>query len=124
MLDPGEVALPGIRIAIPTVFMALVLTASPAAAASFPAVVRAILDAQTDGRLAKMGGDRRARMTDCVIASLAGLPGGKKRFIVEGASLDEQEDRFGQVVQEDRAKWKQHIARSCSRIAIESDNKD
>jgi hypothetical protein len=112
----------GIRLSISIVMMALI--APPAAAASFPAVVRAILDAQTDGRLAKMGGDRRARMTDCVIASLAGLPGGKKRFIVEGVSLDEQGDRFGEVVQEDRAKWKQHIAQSCSRIALESDNSD
>ena len=116
--------MPGIRLSIPTVFIALVLIASPAAAASFPAVVRAILDAQTDSRLAKMSGERRSRMTDCVIASLAGLPGGKKRFIVEGASLDEQEHRFGEVVQEDRAKWKQHIAASCSKIAIESDNND
>jgi len=125
MLDRSrEAAVPRIRSSIPTIFLTLVLVASPAAAASFPAVVRAVLDAQTDGRLAKMSSERRARMTDCVIASLAGLPDGKKRFIVEGASLDEQQDRFGDVVQEDRAKWKQHIAQSCSRIAIESDNKD
>lgn len=116
--------MPGIRFSVAALFVALAVIASPAGAASFPATVRAILDAQTDGRLAKMSADRRARMTDCVIASLVGLPEGKKRFIVEGASLAEQEDRFGDVVQEDRAKWKQHIAKSCSRIAIESDNKD
>ena len=92
--------------------------------ASFPQVVRAVLDAQTDGRLAKMGRDQRARMTDCVIATLAGLPGGKKRYIVEGASLDEQQDRFGEVVQEDRAKWKQKIATACSKIAVELTSND
>lgn len=111
--------------------MALIFTASlvvgaapDALAASFPAVVRAVLDSQTDGRLAKMGRDQRARMTDCVIATLAGLPGGKKRYIVEGATLDEQQDRFGEVVQEDRAKWKQKIATACSKIAVESTSTD
>ena len=104
---------------------AVVIGAAPEAlAASFPAVVRAVLDSQTDGRLAKMGRDQRARMTDCVIATLAGLPGGKKRYIVEGASLDEQQDRFGEVVQEDRAKWKQKIATACSKIAVESTSTD
>jgi hypothetical protein len=103
----------------------LAIGAAPGAlAASFPTVVRAVLDAQTDGRLAKMGRDQRARMTDCVIATLAGLPGGKKRYIVEGTSLDEQQDRFGEVVQEDRAKWKQKIAAACSKIAVESSSND
>ena len=105
--------------------MAIALGAAPeASAASFPQVVRAVLDAQTDGRLAKMGRDQRSRMTDCVIATLAGLPGGKKRYITEGASLDEQQDRFGEVVQEDRAKWKQKIATASSKIAIESSSND
>ena len=116
--------MPRIRFSIRTVVIASLLVATPAAAASFPAVVRAVLDAQTDGRLAKMGPDQRARMTDCVIATLAGLPGGKKRYIVEGASLDEQQDRFGEVVQEDRAKWKQKVATACSKIAIESSSND
>jgi hypothetical protein len=104
--------------------IASLLFATPAAAASFPTVVRNVLDSQTDGRLAKMGRDQRARMTDCVIATLAGLPGGKKRYITEGATLDEQQDRFGEVVQEDRAKWKQKIATACSKIAVESTSTD
>jgi hypothetical protein len=102
----------------------LIGTTPGAQGASFPQVVRAVLDAQTDGRLAKMGRDQRSRMTDCVIATLAGLPGGKKRYITEGASLDEQQDRFGEVVQEDRAKWKQKIATACSKIAVESSSND
>ena len=113
-----------IHFSIPAAIVASLLLATPAAAASFPSVVRSILDAQTDGRLAKMGRDQRARMTDCVIATLAGLPGGKKRYITEGANLDEQEHRFGEVVQEDRAKWKQKIATACSKIAVESTSTD
>ena len=106
------------------VLASLAIGAAPtASAASFPAVVRAVLNSQTDGRLASMGPDQRLRMTDCVIATLAGLPGGKKRYVVEGASLDEQQDRFGEVVQEDRAKWKQKIAAACSKIAVEQNDK-
>lgn len=94
------------------------LLAGAAAAADFPSVVRKVLDSQTDGRLASMGAEQRARMTDCVVSTLSGLPGGRKRYVVEGASLDEQEHRFGEVVNEDRAKWKQAIARACSSIAM------
>jgi hypothetical protein len=116
--------LPRTHFSTPTVVVALLLSATPAICASFPQVVRAVLDSQTDGRLASMRPDQRARMTDCVIATLAGLPGGKKRYIVEGASLDEQQDRFGEVVQEERAKWKQKIATACSKIALESSSND
>ena len=91
---------------------------SAALAASFPSVVRAVLDSQSDGRLASMDGGQRSEMTDCVIATLAGLPGGKKRYITEGATLDQQQDRFGEVVMEDRAKWKQKIASACGKIAM------
>jgi hypothetical protein len=119
-----EVSLSRIRLLTRAVVAVLLLSATPAVAASFPSVVRAVLDAQTDGRLAKMGRDQRSRMSDCVIATLSGLPGGKKRYIVEGASLDQQQDRFGEVVQEDRAKWKQKIATACSKIAVESSSND
>ena len=80
--------------------------------------MRAVLDAQTDGRLAGMPAGQRAEMTDCVVSTLAGLPGGRKKYVVEGASLDEQTDRFGEVVQADRAKWKQKIASVCGKIAM------
>ena len=118
--------MPRIRVFSRALVLALLVfgTAPEASAASFPAVVRAILDGQTDGRLAKMGPSQRARMTDCVIATLAALPAGKKRFIVEGANLDEQEHRFGEVVQEDRAKWKQKIASACASIALNQNEDD
>ena len=84
-ISSRRTTLPRARFLTVAVFVASLLPA-PAAAASFPSVVRSILDAQTDGRLAKMGAEQRARMTDCVIATLNGLPNGKKRYIVEGAN--------------------------------------
>ena len=113
--------MPRARLSTKTIVLALLaMGAAPAAsAASFPTVVRSVLDGQTTGRLAQMDTDQRGQMTDCVIASLAGLPAGKKRYIVEGASPDEQEHRFGEVVQEDRAKWKQKIASACGKIAMQ-----
>jgi hypothetical protein len=116
---------PAIRQARPatvlTLLVAILAGATAANAAEFPTVVRAILDSQTTGRLAAMSPDKRVRMTDCVIATLNGLPSGKKRYIVEGKNLDEQEDRFGQVVDEDNAKWRQNIARACASIAMGQD---
>jgi hypothetical protein len=101
-----------------------VLAATEAQAAGFPEVVRAVLDSQTTGRLAGMAGDQRQEMTNCVIASLSGLPNGKKRYVVEGADLDEQEHRFGEVVQENRAEWKKKIAAACGRIALRKGDSD
>ena len=112
--------MPRTRLSTKAVVLAsLAIGAAPAAmASSFPSVVRAVLNGQTTGRIAEMGPDQRAQMTDCVVATLAGLPAGKKRYVAEGASLDEQTDRFGEVVQEDRAKWKQKIASACGKIAL------
>jgi len=101
--------------------LVLPLSSVTAAGADFPSVVRAILDSQTTGRLASMGPGKRARMTNCVIAALSGVPNGKKRYIVGGKDLDEQEHRFGEVVQENHAEWKQAIARACSSIAMGQD---
>jgi hypothetical protein len=98
----------------------LVLGAVPAAAADFPSTVRAILDSRTDGPLAEMPPERRAMMTDCVINTLAGLPKGRKNYILEGATFDEQVDRFGRVVDENRAEWRQNIAGACAHIALDS----
>ena len=83
-------------------------------------MVRAILDHQADGPLAEMDADKRAKMTDCVVETLAALPSGLKKKIVEGKDLEEQEHRFGQVVDENHAKWRQTIAQKCGHIATES----
>jgi hypothetical protein len=134
-LPPEEVSAdktlkPATRIAsMPNLRFALVLAAAAAlcgagkalAATDFPTVVRQILDSQTDGPLSQMSAKKRRAMTDCVVASLEPLPRGKKRFIVEGANFEQQEHRFGQVVDEDNAKWRQNIARACAEIAVEED---
>lgn len=103
------------------VVLASLLFAGPAFAADFSSVVRAILNHQTDGPLAEMDGDRRAKMTDCVVETLAALPQGLKRQILEGENIEDQEHRFGRVVDADHAKWRQTIARQCGHIAVEDD---
>ena len=117
--------MPPCRRAVVLTFLTALAASVPVAteAADFPRVVRSILDSQTTGRLATMDAGKRLRMTDCVIATLNGLPNGKKRYIVEGASLDEQEHRFGEVVQENNAQWKQAIARACASIAMGQDQR-
>ena len=49
---------------------------------------------------------------------LTDLPNGKKRYVIEAASFDDLEQRFGKVVMENRAEWKQKIAQGCARIVI------
>lgn len=116
--------MPSLRTAIIVAASAAAFAGSgrAAAAADFPTVVREILDSQTDGPLAQMGAAKRRVMTDCVVASLEPLPKGKKRFIVEGANFEEREHRFGQVVDEDNAKWRQNIAKACAEIAVEDES--
>lgn len=90
----------------------------PAAAADFPSIVSEILRHQTDGPISRMGPEKKSAMIDCVITALQPLPSGKKRFVQEGGSYEEREQRFGKVVQENRAEWKQKIAKACSKIAV------
>jgi hypothetical protein len=99
---------------------ALLCLAAPASAArDFNSVVRAILDSRTDGPLAEMDTNKRSRMTTCVIEALQPLPSGSKKKIVAGKNLSEQARIFGQVVDENHAKWRQNIAKACSEIATE-----
>ena len=112
-----EVHVPRFRLP-PVVLLALGLVLpGQAAAAEFPTVVRAILDRQADGPLAEMDPARRGEMTDCVIETLAALPDGFKDKIVEGKDIEEQEDLFGEVVDANRAEWRQTIASACGHIA-------
>ena len=85
--------------------------ASPAVAGpSFPSAVEQILMKQQTGRSASFPLDKKRELIFCVNQVLAQLPNGKKRFVTEAASYDEMEDRFGKVVMENRAEWKQRIA--------------
>ena len=98
--------------------LAVAATTGATAGASFQTVVAEVLMNQSDGPVARLSDDKKLELIACVNSVLAGLPNGKKRFVVEAASYDEQEDRFGDVVMENRAEWKQKIARSCARIAM------
>ena len=92
---------------------------SPAAAGpSFPTAVQQVLMNQDKGPVSKLPADRKQELIACVNQVLAGLPKGKKRFVTEAASYDEMEDRFGQVVMENRAEWKQRIAKGCAHIVV------
>ena len=97
---------------------ALLLSSAPASA-DFPTVVRSILDRQTDGPLSEMEPDRRSKMTDCVIQTLGALPSGLQKRVVDAGDIDAQEDEFGKVVDENHAKWRQTIAKTCGHIATE-----
>jgi hypothetical protein len=100
---------------------ALLPGGAPAAAAvDFPTVVRQILDGQTDGRIANMGASQKSAMIACVIGALDPLPAGRKRYVVEGADFGQQQHRFGEVVNENHAKWKQAIANACAKIALQT----
>jgi hypothetical protein len=95
-----------------------VLLVRAAAADDFPAAVTEILTGQTQGPISEMQGAHKEAMIDCVNTTLVELPKGRKRFILEGASYQEREQRFGMVLYENRAEWVQRIARSCASIAM------
>jgi hypothetical protein len=104
---------------------ALLLFGLPTAhAVEFPAVVEEILASQTSGPISKMGPDQKSRMIACVIRSLDPLPAGKKRYVTEGATFDERQDRFGEVVKADHAKWQKAIAKACAKIAMNPGERD
>jgi hypothetical protein len=90
-----------------------------ARAADFQSVVEEILQAQTDGPISRMNEPKKGLMIACVNQALTGLPAAKKRFVVAGETLDERQDRFGDVVMENRAEWKQKIARACAQVALQ-----
>ena len=92
---------------------------SPAAAGpAFPTVVEQILMHQDQGPVSKLPADRKRELIVCVNQVLAEMPKGKQRFVAEAASYDEMEDRFGKVVMENRAEWKQRIAQGCAHIVV------
>ncbi len=92
---------------------------SPAAAGvSFPAAVGQILRHQQSGPVSRLPADKKNALIVCVNEVLADLPNGKKRYVVAATSFDEIEARFGKVVTENHAEWKQKIAKGCAHIVI------
>lgn len=92
---------------------------SPATAGnSFPAAVEQILRHQQTGPVSRLPASKKSQLIVCVNQVLADLPNGKKRFVIQAANFDELEDRFGKVVMENQAEWKQKIARGCAHIVV------
>jgi hypothetical protein len=92
---------------------------SPAVAGpNFPTAVEQVLMHQDEGPVSRLPAERKRELIACVNEVLSGLPNGKKRFVTEAASYDELEDRFGKVVMENRAEWKQRIAKGCAHIVV------
>ena len=98
--------------------VALTLASNAMAGPDFPAAVEQVLQAQQDGPVSQLNDDKKRELIACVNNVLTELPDGKKRFVVEAASFDEMENRFGKVVMENRAEWKQRIARNCAHIVV------
>ncbi len=88
------------------------------AAADFPSTVAEILNGQTDGPMSRMSPQKKNAMIQCVNGVLTGLPNGQKRYVLEGTDFQDREKRFGKVVLENRAEWKQKIADGCAKIAL------
>lgn len=88
------------------------------AGGSFNSAVEQILLSQQDGRVSKLSAGKKRELISCVNTVLASLPAGKKRFVTEAASVDEMADRFGKVVMENRAEWKQKIAGKCASVVM------
>jgi hypothetical protein len=95
------------------------MAVSPAAAGpAFPAAVGQILMHQNHGPVSKLPVEKKRELISCVNQVLVALPNGKKRFVTEAASYEEMENRFGKVVMENRAEWKQKIAAGCASIVV------
>ncbi len=105
--------------ALGIVTMALTGAISPAAAGtSFPAAVEQILKHQQKGLVGKLSDQKKHELIVCVNQVLAELPNGRKRYVIQAANFDELEYRFGKVVMENHAEWKQKIARGCAHIVV------
>jgi hypothetical protein len=102
-----------------TVALTVVAAATPTfAGASFPAVVEKVLMNQTDGPVSKLPPAKKRELISCVNEVLAELPNGRKKFVIAATNYDDMEHRFGTVVMENRAEWKQRIARGCAHIVV------
>lgn len=114
-LAPAAIAATGFLI----IGLFVIAAASSAAAgSSFPAAVEQILRHQQEGIVSRLPADKKKALISCVNQVLADLPKGKQRFVIEATSFDELQVRFGKVVMENHAEWKQRIARGCAHIVV------
>jgi hypothetical protein len=88
------------------------------AGGSFPAVVEQILMGQTEGLVSTLPMDKKRKLVACVNKVLTDMPNGMKRYVLAATNYNEAEQRFGKVVMQNHAEWKQAIARGCSHIVV------
>jgi hypothetical protein len=88
------------------------------AGGSFPAAVERILLSQREGRVSTLSMEKKRALVACVNDVLANMPNGMKRFVLAATNYEDMESRFGKVVMENRAEWKQKIARGCAHIVV------
>ena len=94
------------------------ITPVEAGSSSFPSAVEQILLNQTEGHVSTLSSDKKRELVVCVNNVLSAMPNGMKRFVLEGSTYDDMESRFGKVVMDNRAEWKQKIARGCAHIVV------
>ena len=98
--------------------VALTLGAGSGSAADFPSAVETVLMGQSDGQIAKLDPAGKRALIGCVNKVLDKLPAGDKRYVAAGSGFEDLEQRFGEVVMANRAKWKQRIAKACGSLAL------
>ena len=89
---------------------------SPGFAADFNEVVETVLSRQP--QVTDLPPDRQRAMIACVKKVLANVPAGQQRHVAEAANYSQMEDRFGELVLADRAKFKQQITSDCGQYAV------
>jgi uncharacterized protein (DUF1800 family) len=95
----------------------LILAAGSAgAAADFNSAVERVLLQQKE--IKELDSARQKEMIACVKQVLTKVPEPKQQYVAEGANYDEMENRFGEVVLADRAKFKQQITKACGDIVV------
>jgi hypothetical protein len=106
------------RIVLAVAAFGLCQAPSTSSADSFSDVVAEILRSQTTGMISELNDAAKTALIGCVNGVLEGLPNGQKRYILQGDGFSEQESRFGKIVQQNHAEWKQKIAGACASVAL------
>lgn len=95
----------------------LLASAGPSLAADFNSVVETVLSKQP--QITDLPRDRQRAMIACVKKVLKDVPPAKQRHVARSANYSQMEDRFGELVLEDRAKFKQRITTECGGIVAQ-----
>ena len=83
----------------------------------FSVAVEKVLMQQKE--ITDLDADRQREMVTCVNGVLADVPDPTKAEVAQAGSLEEMEDRFGEIVMADQAKLKQHITETCGGIVMQ-----